>query len=72
MKTSTKTIDYSDLIGLPYKPGGSDESGTDCVGVGKLALERMGAPLEGGDLPLDESDLWASLADLAASPEQSP
>lgn len=72
MKTSTKSIEYADLIGLPYKPGGSNERGADCVGVGRMALERMGAPLEGGDLPLDETDLWASLADLAASPSESP
>ena len=65
-------IDYSDLIGLPYEAGGSSPEGCDCVGVGRLALLRMGAPLEDGDLPTDEAALWASLSALSGDPHESP
>ncbi len=67
-----QSIDYSDLIGLPYEAGGSSPEGCNCLGVGRLALLRMGAPLEDGDLPTDETAMWASLADLSGDPSESP
>lgn len=72
MRTPSKRIDYSDLIGLPYEPGGATAKGCDCVGVGSLALKRMNAPLHPGDLPLSETDLQASLHELAGGSEESP
>ncbi len=72
MKTHLERIDYSDLIGLPYVRGGATREGLDCVGIGRLALERMGAPLEPGDLPATEDDLQASLFQLGGMPGRSP
>ncbi len=72
MRAPTKTIDFSDLVGLPYEIGGSSRSGCDCVGVGSLALHRMDAPLEPGDLPLTEADLWLSLQALSEDSAESP
>ena len=72
MRTPSNRIDYSDLIGLPYEPGGSSAKGYDCVGVGSIVLQRMDAPLEPGDLPLSEGDLQASLHELSGTPGESP
>lgn len=63
---------YRDLVGLPYDPEDGDGPGTNCVGVGRSWLERLGAPLEAGDLPTSESSLWDNLEQLAADPSSSP
>ena len=72
MRVQSRKIEFGDLIGLPYEVGGSSLSGCDCVGVGSLALHRMDAPLEPGDLPLTETDLWDSLQGLTGDPDSSP
>jgi len=38
-------MDISDLIGLPYKIHGRDESGLDCFGLIWLIAKRNGTPL---------------------------
>ncbi len=72
MRVQSRKIKFGDLVGLPYEAGGSSLSGCDCVGVGALALHRMDAPLEPGDLPLTEADLWASLQALSNDSAESP
>ncbi len=72
MRTLAKKIDFGDLVGLPYEEGGASRSGCDCIGVGSLALQRMDAPLEPGDLPLTEEALWSSLLALSGDPGSSP
>jgi hypothetical protein len=36
---------FSDLVGLPYKPHGRDESGLDCFGLILLIADRNGTPI---------------------------
>ncbi len=67
-----RKIEYADLVGIPYAEGGATKRGCNCVGVGKLALDRMCAPLEPGDLPTDEVALWASVTELSEDPKSSP
>jgi len=39
-------MDVSDLIGLPYKAHGRDESGLDCFGLIYLIAKRNGTPIK--------------------------
>jgi hypothetical protein len=39
-------MDISDLIGLPYKARGRDESGLDCFGLIWLIAKRNGTPIK--------------------------
>lgn len=71
IRPRTAKILFGDLVGLPYVAGGSSEEGCDCIGIGRMALERMGAPLEEGDLPVTEGDLWANIERLIGD-ESSP
>ena len=59
-----RAIEYADLIGIPFEDGGASSAGTNCVGVGRMALERMGATLAPGDLPLSADDLCGALRSL--------
>lgn len=66
------SIDFDDLIGIPFLDGGQSDAGANCVGVGRMALERMGATLEPGDLPLTDEALLSACAALASAPALSP
>jgi len=39
-------MDVSDLVGLPYKIHGRDESGLDCFGLIWLIAKRNGTPIK--------------------------
>jgi hypothetical protein len=39
-------MDISDLVGLPYKVHGRDESGLDCFGLIYLIGKRSGTPIK--------------------------
>jgi cell wall-associated NlpC family hydrolase len=39
-------VDISDLVGLPYKVHGRDESGLDCFGLIMLIAYRNGTPIK--------------------------
>ena len=54
-------MNVSDLIGLPYKIHGRDESGLDCFGLIYLIAERNGTPIV--DIPYKGFD--PALAKLA-------
>ena len=71
MRTASKMIEYADLIGIPFKDGGASKQGANCVGIGRLALERLGAVLAPGDLPLTPEALVASVLALEADPSGS-
>lgn len=68
----SRSIEYADLVGIPFADGGASLEGANCVGVGRLAFERMSVKLPPGALPLTDSELAAALASLIASPEDSP
>jgi hypothetical protein len=50
------TVRYDDLIGIPYKPHGRDESGLDCFGLILVISKRLGKPLP---------DVWYERSDPA-------
>lgn len=54
-RATTIEVEYRDLIGLPYKKGGTDTSGIDCLGVTRILMARAGraAPLEAFPVSLD-------------------
>lgn len=47
------SLDYFDLLRIPFVEGGRDASGVDCVGLVKLVLERLGTPAPDGAFPND-------------------
>lgn len=65
------SIPIDDLIGITFLDGGSTVAGANCVGVGRMALERIGAVLEPGDLPLTDKALVSAVTALADNPGQS-
>ena len=48
-------IDYSDLIGIPYKLNGTDKNGMDCFGLVREMLSRAGVVVPSFDYA-DDSD----------------
>lgn len=65
------SIDFDDLIGIPFLDGGQSSAGTNCAGVGRMALERMGAVLRPEDLPVTDGALVRACVALASSPGDS-
>lgn len=65
------SIDFRDLVGIPFLDCGESPEGASCVGVCRMALARMGAVLEPADLPLTEEAAAASCAAIQDRPEQS-
>lgn len=47
------SVRYYDLLRVPFKDGGRDVNGVDCVGLVKLVLDRLGTPAPDGAFPND-------------------
>ncbi len=62
------SIKFDDLLGIPFLDGGASLDGASCVGIVRMALERLGAVLSDEDLPLTDADAMRSCASIHSDP----
>ena len=68
------SIQYDDLLGLPWRLGGrgAQDGGIDCANVAAEVIRRCGLRLRPGALPLTERDLRVAVASLEEDPATTP
>jgi cell wall-associated NlpC family hydrolase len=74
MTTTTRkqTVEYFDLLRIPFKVGGRGLDGLDCAGLTRIMLARSGTPAPMGAFPNDYATLEEAYSRInyRQSPEQ--